>query len=1066
MATAKDLFQILSSFWKEHTQAEDHAFIEALWEGYSLSSGDLYRRLYQIDQAKSIAQIKPTVERDWFHLDLTYLQATTSAYTYLIDEEIVAIPSLQDGIRDPAPGEARILTKLVDTTDFTVDAATHTITFVSAAAKALVSRDVDLVDSLGRPTLAGVFVLGGGLSPLTLGVDYSWLNAEFTRIRLASKAAFDLLAATGDTVVLKALETKILFAPTLETDERLVYQNFGFLLGISPTDIPVDVRVYTRMVQGLWYIALNGPTPFNLSVGVSVLFGYPVATEAGRIHNVEPSGPETIVTIATAEGVLLDVVIPTSFVATVSIGDMVVKNQPLSDAVEILDDTTSPGWWTALSLDRYREHRPPDAPPPPPPTPEQQAAQKALLANSVFGIRLKDRHSDPEINLRAQVMGVTARFLERLKPYYAQFAFISEVLFVETVDTATVQDVALSLRAKKLMHLTIPDNHVNELFATPHNTSQFADYDAYRAAGDTPTDANRAYYLGADAPMVSDDLSFKIKYPGSGGLFVPTTDAAYVSYASAKLADLNPPDLFLSPDPGEYFYEISVRVRPDEPCKMLYTLDGRTPGFGASLVGSPVRDRIQIPEGNWVLKVVAKDLSGNTSPVLVANYKVTLGLPATIASPSDTIPSKTSVAATLVAADDRIDIFYTTDGTAPADFAFQDVLRLGGHRIVWDSPTSIRLEDASRSVFFPRGTASINVDGPRNYEIAPRRNSRYFVYAVRLSDNRWKPHFSLENIRFQANNPTRLLIGFVVSNASGVFTPDSVVNAVDAGDSVKLEKDAVVTGGLLNTDNPIALLNDQSQRVLRFFGKTPGGLFDPPQTHIYNFDTVAPVTVLKNSFSNQPFKKTLKIEFEVEPGSTVFWSELTKSPQKIIFGQSGKLVDNLLRDMSTTFTIPNRVVPTNVNFNLTFRKRASTGELVDLLTTTDVRAGAVIRVPVIPDSFFDIAAVPDFDNPGKWRLDIGSANLPIEERPDVVLVSRAFTDAFGVLDTSTIPLKGNLLQGFSGVGLSNLAKKSRKYVGEPLTFNVSVSPYKVTIAYFAVDAAGNVEEVRSQVFEG
>lgn len=1057
MATVKDLFQILSSFWKDAVASEDHALIEALWEGYLIAVQDQYRLLYAIDQSKSVSGVNATVERDWWHLDLGFSQALAAAFTYKLEEEIVSIPKLQQGI-----GEGHEGTVLTDTTDYVVNSQAHTITFVSAAAQALVSRDISLLDSLGRPTVAGTFVTGGILSSLTLGVDYSWLNPEFTLIRLHSKAAFDLFAQMNDGAATRALEDKILFAPTIHIDDRLVFKNFGFLLGISPDDIPVDVHIYTRIVKGLWYIAWNGPTPFNLGVGVSVLFGYPVAARAGQVHAIVSSGPDKVVTVATEAGELFDTLVPALFTVTVTVGQTVQQNQPLSDAVTIMDDQSHPGWWSALSLARYAK----DGRLPPELTGEQQLELKASLKNAVFGIKLKDTHSEPEINLRAQVLTVASKFLNRLKPYYAQFAFVDSVLFVETVDEATAQDVALRMKSRKLMHSTVPDNHVNELFATPHDTSQFADYEAYEAAGDTPTDDNRAYYLGADAPLAFDDLSLKIKYPGSGGLFVASNDAAYETYAAGVLADITPPDLFLSPDPGEYFYEISVRVRPDEPCQMLYTLDGRTPGFGVPPVGSPVRDRIQIPEGNWVLKVVAKDLSGNVSPVLSANYKIALGLPPLKVTPDALLPSRASVAATLTAADDRIDVFFTTDGTAPTDFAFQDVLRLGGHRIVWDSPTSIRLEDPNRPVFFPRGTATLNVDGPRNYEIAPRRNGRYFVYAVRLGDNRWKVHFSLENIRFQPNTPGRLCMGFAVSNASGVFTPDSIINAVDAGDSVKLEKDAVITDGILNTDNPIPLQNDKTQRVLRFFGKTPGGLFDPPQTHIYTFDTVAPVTVLESTFSNQPFKKTLKIDFQVEPGSTVFWSELTKSPQRIIFGQTAKLVDDLSRILSLNYAAPNKVAPPLQPFNLTFRKRASTGELVDIVTTGDVRSGAVIRIPVVPDAFFDIAAVPDLDNPSKWRLDIGSANLPIQERPDVVLVSRVFTNEEGILDLSVTPKKGSILNGFGGAGLSNLARKTKKYVGEPVTFNVSVSPYKVVISYFAEDVAGNVEEVRSQTFEG
>jgi hypothetical protein len=407
-----------------------------------------------------------------------------------------------------------------------------------------------------------------------------------------------------------------------------------------------------------------------------------------------------------------------------------------------------------------------------------------------------------------------------------------------------------------------------------------------------------------------------------------------------------------------------------------------------------------------------------------------------------------------------MDIYYTTDGTAPTDFVFQDVAKLGGHRIVWDSPTSIRLEDYSRPVYFGRGTANLNVDGPRNYEIAPLRNARYYVYARRLQGNRWKPYFSVENTRYEPNSPTQLLLGYVISDSSGIFPPDAVINAVDAGDAV-----SVVTSfedGVLNPDTPIALPSNKEQRLLRFFGKMPGGLFDPPQSVVYHFDSKAPTTTIKSTFTNQPYKKTLKVELECEVGSTIYWSDATKGPQVILFGMTQYLVDGA-KSLKVQCTVPNLITPTETTMNLSFRKRVATGEMVTFTPVADLRSGAPVAIPAEANSFFDIMVVPDMDNPTRWRLEVGAANVIVQESIEVYVVARVYTDATGVLDPSSS--QGSILNAVENTPTAKKARKTKKYVA-PLLWNVTTSPYTVTLAYMAVDATGNVEATQIKVFEG
>lgn len=107
------LFESLGSFYGR-LSSEDRAFLKDLWEAYSRSADDLFGRLAQIDAAKSVAEIAPSVARGWYKLDLSRAQAApSSASQYRIEREVDRIPLLQDGITR-APEEMVQLSPGVD----------------------------------------------------------------------------------------------------------------------------------------------------------------------------------------------------------------------------------------------------------------------------------------------------------------------------------------------------------------------------------------------------------------------------------------------------------------------------------------------------------------------------------------------------------------------------------------------------------------------------------------------------------------------------------------------------------------------------------------------------------------------------------------------------------------------------------------------------------------------------------------------------------------------------------------------------------------------------------------
>lgn len=272
MPSVKDILGKIGNFW-ELLPAEDRLAITTLWTGYSMSLSDLLLRLYQIDAAKSIRTIQPSVRREWYYIDLAYTNARSVAGSYTIESEIHSIPTLQQGIYNEG-------TILLDTVDYTV--ADGVITFTTPAAREVVDPVIGLYDTLGRKNRAGVFVLDQGAPGLASGTDYI-IAPSLTTVRLLTKLAFDTFAGLGEGSVNQTLQKRVLWAPTIMIDEQLVYRNFGILMDFPQRGSGYSLETYTRIVKGLWYIHWNGPTPNNIRNGLSLIFGYPTSPVKGRV---------------------------------------------------------------------------------------------------------------------------------------------------------------------------------------------------------------------------------------------------------------------------------------------------------------------------------------------------------------------------------------------------------------------------------------------------------------------------------------------------------------------------------------------------------------------------------------------------------------------------------------------------------------------------------------------------------------------------------------------------------------------------------------------------------------
>jgi len=150
---------------------------------------------------------------------------------------------------------------------------------------------------------------------------------------------------------------------------QTIENNFGVMVDLKSADFQSQLtRVsYLSAVRGLWYAITNGPTIFNIRLGLQIFLGLPFAEERGVILRVDDSFTEE------ENGLVLDRLLveevdeydsPTgrrhmyfypkvigletnpATDATYKIGDILEQWAPISKGVEVEDYVKDPLWWT------------------------------------------------------------------------------------------------------------------------------------------------------------------------------------------------------------------------------------------------------------------------------------------------------------------------------------------------------------------------------------------------------------------------------------------------------------------------------------------------------------------------------------------------------------------------------------------------------------------------------------------------------------------------------------------------------------------------------------------------
>jgi hypothetical protein len=186
--------------------------------------------------------------------------------------------------------------------------------------------------------------LDPGIMPLAAGAA---MTASTRVLSEGSDYAFDGLGS----VSFRDLPTRDrVWAPLCQIDYRHVQQTFGVLVD---ADDEKSTPSYLTRVQGTWFALTSGPAYGNVHSGIQLAMGLPVAMADGVVLSESESRDRLgrlvsrSMVVSGDDGVdyVHDLRADLPLLSwTSGIGSRVVKFQPLSDGVEVLDFQSDPLW--------------------------------------------------------------------------------------------------------------------------------------------------------------------------------------------------------------------------------------------------------------------------------------------------------------------------------------------------------------------------------------------------------------------------------------------------------------------------------------------------------------------------------------------------------------------------------------------------------------------------------------------------------------------------------------------------------------------------------------------------
>ena len=365
-------FDFLGTVW-EYLTSEDRGRYSELWRGYEQVLADYLQKINESDLNITVQDQRPWEAYRWlphtFNSD-TFLNVNA---TYTSSQDIsLGISTLNRyllnlSFDDKPPMEINItgvdavnttideiITKINDRFGFRFSKAVlqgSTIQLVSPTAG--VTSKVKIWPTSVPSANASEFLLGVLVgtevvvypeypyiysltynSVASIPILFDKIREESRKVTLVEGADYQITKKS--IISFKVEPPELMRAPITNIDSENPWYNFGYLMDIYQP----NSESYIRTLQGLWFAFWTGPRPANLQIALYLLFGLPVADEAGIITSVTV---DTIVLQGSSRK-QYTYPIPSGLFSKVVVGDEVKKFAPLVTGIEIYDKINRPGF--------------------------------------------------------------------------------------------------------------------------------------------------------------------------------------------------------------------------------------------------------------------------------------------------------------------------------------------------------------------------------------------------------------------------------------------------------------------------------------------------------------------------------------------------------------------------------------------------------------------------------------------------------------------------------------------------------------------------------------------------
>lgn len=448
---ANQYYQFLSAVL-DSLPSEDRDLFAELWKGYEQVFASAYQKWNEDELNTALADLQVfTIER-WLPYDFTSQNEVNRQVTYTSNQDISGGVNLSQrwlikfSVDNGAPIEVdlRGANPLRTTLTEIVTRINNAVGFPFA--RGVFENSLIQFTTIQRTPVANITfypasVASRDASEFVLGILPGDLPASFPEFPVVFQSSYPddrivsipelqdkiiddnisiLLTEDVDyrfeenlgTIAFKTRPPETLWARRTFIDEETPWNNYGYLMDIYDE----NSSNYLNVVQGLWFAFWTGPKPSNVRSSLYLLFGLPVAPENGTIQQVTSS---SIQLLGTETGELFEFQIPDDLSSLVSVGDEVVRFQPLVSGIDVFDKINAPGFIEReigrAGIQRFLldgASRGPD-----PDTDESKAL--AMLEEHTFLPQIDvEAFISPDINLSN-----VKRFLTDIKPLNKTFLF-------------------------------------------------------------------------------------------------------------------------------------------------------------------------------------------------------------------------------------------------------------------------------------------------------------------------------------------------------------------------------------------------------------------------------------------------------------------------------------------------------------------------------------------------------------------------------------------------------------------------------------------------------------------